>query len=56
MSLRCTLLADLIGVQNLTTGFGMMSVLDATGVLLGPASAGNIFYPCLLMDCLNSIN
>ena len=38
--MRSTILADLIGVDKLATGFGMMSVLDAVGICLGPASAG----------------
>jgi hypothetical protein len=40
VSMRCTILADMIGHEKLSTGFGMMSVLDAIGVFLGPASAG----------------
>ena len=49
VGLRSTILADLIGVDKLATGFGMMSVLDAVGICLGPASAGTYLLPVLLV-------
>ena len=40
MSLRCTVLADLIGVDHLTTGFGMATLLEGVAALVGPVASG----------------
>lgn len=39
-SLRYMVLADLIGIENLVTGSGMLALSDTVFILLGPSVGG----------------
>jgi len=43
ISMKCTVLADVIGNQKLCTGFGMIMFAAGFTVFLGPSLAGAFF-------------